>query len=62
MSDVVVDCLVVLTPCQTGTLCKFYIHVSMSGAAKIMLVGHRLVTLSFFGKLPATRGVWVIIG
>ena len=27
-----------------------------------IIVGHRLATKVFIGKLPATRGVWVIIG
>ena len=27
-----------------------------------LIVGHRLATKVFIGKLPATRGVWVIIG
>ena len=36
-----------------GLDCILVIHV---------FVGHRLVTKVFVGKLPATRGVWVIVG
>ena len=36
-------------------MCGVYVYVSM-------FVGHRLATKLFIGKLPATRGVRVIIG
>ena len=34
----------------------------VAGSKTIILVGHCLATKVFIGKLPATRGVWLIIG
>ena len=47
---------------QTQPIHQYTLDTLSTMDALSILVGHCLATTLFIGKLPAARGVWVIIG
>ena len=41
---------------------RCHVYITRLNWKIIHIIGHHLATKAFIGKLPATTGVWVIIG